>query len=263
MLTQRGHHVFAGVRSAEDGNALRESLGENVTPISVDVTNATQIHEASRLINEKVGSAGLAGLVNNAGIALAGPLEFLPIDELRRQLDVNVIGQIEVTQAVLPAIRRARGRIVFMGSVAGRSALPMMGPYAASKHALEALTDSLRVELHPWGIHVAIVEPGVITTPIWDTSIAAAERMLERMPAQATEYYGWIIDAMMRRVKRGRMRGLPPERVAEVVEHALFARKPKTRYPLGRDASLRVLFQRLPDRFRDYIIRRQLEKIRE
>ncbi len=260
-LVRHGHHVFAGVRSDTDAAALRTIGGTQVTPVQIDVTDPAQVRAAGQLIDEHTGGAGLSGLVNNAGIAVAGPLEFLPIDELRRQLEVNVIGQIEVLQAVLPAIRRAKGRVVFVGSVAGRSAMPMMGPYAASKHALEALADSLRVELRPWGIYVSIVEPGVIATPIWETSIASATRARERMSERTTEYYGRIIDALTRRAQGGTMRGLPPERVAAVVEHALFASKPKTRYLVGRDARLRVFFQWLPDRWRDRIISAQLEKL--
>jgi NAD(P)-dependent dehydrogenase (short-subunit alcohol dehydrogenase family) len=253
--------VFAGVRDSADGENLRANAPDRITPLIVDVTNASAIQAAARAINDGVGDVGLAGLVNNAGIAVAGPLEFLPIDELSRQLDVNVIGQIAVLQAVMPAIRKATGRVVFMGSIAGRSALPLVGPYAASKHALEAMADSLRVELMPWGIHVAIVEPGVIATPIWDTSLAAATRTLERMPVEANERYGRIIEAMLKRVQAGTVRGLPPERVAEVVEHALFAPRPKPRYLVGRDARVRALLQVLPDRWRDRIISRQLAKL--
>jgi NAD(P)-dependent dehydrogenase (short-subunit alcohol dehydrogenase family) len=261
VLAAHGHHVFAGVRDPVDGENLRTNAPGRVTPLIVDVTDASTIQAAARAINDVVGDTGLAGLVNNAGIAVAGPLEFLPIDELRRQLEVNVIGQIAVLQAVLPAIRKATGRVVFMGSIAGRSALPLVGPYAASKHALEALADSLRVELLPWGIQVAIIEPGVIATPIWDTSLTSATRTLERMPVEATERYGRIIDALTKRVQGGTVRGLPPERVAAVVEHALFARRPKPRYLVGRDARLRALLQVLPDRWRDRMISRQLAKI--
>ena len=260
-LAAHGHHVFAGVRSEADGAALRAAAPDRITPLMLDVTSSATIQDAGRIIESATGSTGLSGLVNNAGVAIAGPLEFLPVDELRRQLDVNVVGQIEVLQAVMPAIRRATGRVVLMGSIAGRSALPLVGPYAASKHALEALADSFRVEMMPWGIHVALVEPGVIATPIWDTSLASATRTLERMPALATERYGRIIDAMTKRVQSGTVRGLPPERVAEAVEHALFADKPKTRYLIGRDAQLRALFQKLPDRWRDRIISRQLAKL--
>src|SRR5690606_21834854 len=152
----------------------------SVVPVLLDVTDDAQIAAGAEAIRSATGGA-LHGVVNNAGIAVAGPLEFLPVAALRRQLDVNVIGQIAVTQALLPMVRAARGRLVFVGSIAGRSALPYVGPYSASKFALEALADTLRVELMPWHIHVALIEPGVIATPIWQTSIDAALAMLEQV----------------------------------------------------------------------------------
>jgi NAD(P)-dependent dehydrogenase (short-subunit alcohol dehydrogenase family) len=259
-IARAGHQVFAGVRAPADAEDLQRE-GPGITPVQLDVTNGEQVRAAADFIAQRVGSAGLYGVVNNAGIALACPLEFIPIDELRRQLEVNVIGQIAVTQAVLPLIRRATGRIVNIGSIAGRSALPMTGAYAASKFALEALTDSLRVELMPWGIQVAIVEPGVIATPIWETSAAAADRILARLPATALEYYGNIIDALRRHAAGGTTRGLPPDAVAQVVEHALFAKRPRTRYLVGRDARLRAALGVLPDRVLDRLIRRRLQRM--
>ena len=260
-LAGLGHRVFAGVRSDADGAALREQLGERVIPLRLEVTDPLQIAQAAATIEARVGSAGLNGLVNNAGVAIAGPLEFLPIAELRRQLDINVVGQIAVTQAMLPLIRSARGRIVTIGSISGRSALPMTGAYAASKFALEALTDSLRVELRPWGIEVVIVEPGVITTPIWETSIAAAERIATQLPPRAIEYYGRIREGLKGKVRAGAAQGLAPERVAQVVEQALFSSKPKTRYVVGKDARKRLFLQRLPDRWRDALIAREMAKL--
>ncbi|HEY7923524.1 MAG TPA: SDR family oxidoreductase, partial [Vicinamibacteria bacterium] len=158
-LVRSGWRVLAGVRRKGDAP-------EGTEEVQLDVTDAAQIKAAADGVEE------LHALVNNAGIAIAMPLEFVPLDELRHQLEVNVVGQVAVTQAFLPVLRRARGRIVFVGSIAGRSALPFLGPYAASKHALEAIADSLRVELRPWGIHVAIVEPGSIRTPIWTRGAA-------------------------------------------------------------------------------------------
>lgn len=261
-LAQGGHHVFAGVRQAAHGEELRREA-DTITPLELEVTNPAQIEAAAGLIERQVGAAGLHGLVNNAGIAVAGPLEFLPIDELRRQLEVNVIGQIAVTQALLPLIRRAAGRIVNMGSIAGRSALPMTGPYAASKFALEALTDSLRAELQPWGIQVAVIEPGVIATPIWETSAAVADQLIARMSPKAIEYYGGVIAALRKRALTATTRGLPPDTVARAVEHALFSDRPKTRYLVGRDAHVRLALEWLPDRIRDRIIRRQLARIEQ
>jgi NAD(P)-dependent dehydrogenase (short-subunit alcohol dehydrogenase family) len=228
-LRDRGWRVLAGVRregSAPDG----------CEELILDVTDPPALE-----LDE------LHGLVNNAGVAVAGPLECLPPDELRRQLEVNVVGQLRVTQLCLPALRKARGRVVNMGSISGLNALPLLGAYAMSKFALEAMTDSLRVELEPWGIHVAIVEPGTIRTPIWT-------RERRDPPSEALALYGARLDAFRRLAVRRGTSGAPPEAVADVVEHALTAEKPKTRYLVGRDAKLRARVERLPDRLRDRVL---------
>jgi NAD(P)-dependent dehydrogenase (short-subunit alcohol dehydrogenase family) len=232
-LRDRGWRVLAGVRRAGTAPEGTEEMLVDVTeppPLELDALN---------------------GLVNNAGIAVAGPLEFLPPEELRRQLEVNVVGQLRMTQLCLPALRKGRGRIVNMGSISGLNALPLLGAYAMSKFALEAMTDALRVELAPWGIHVAIVEPGTIKTPIWT-------RERPDPPPEASELYGVRIDAFRRlAVERGTA-GAPPETVADAVEHALSADKPRTRYLVGRDAKLRARVERLPDRIRDRVIVRRV-----
>ena len=258
-LIDRGYYVYAGVRQEADAERWRNH-SDRAHPLIMDVTDQATIDAAARAIQSSLGNKSLAGVVNNAGIAIAGPLEFLPIAELRRQLEVNVIGQIAVTQAVLPMLRTSRGRIINIGSIAGRSALPLTGAYAASKFALEALTDSLRVELMPAGIEVSIIEPGVIATPIWDTSMKSADVILNGLPKAAFDYYGRLIAAVRKRAERG-VGGLPPSVVADAVEHALTAKRPRTRYLVGRDARTRALFQHLPDRVRDRLIARQLAKL--
>ena len=258
-LARAGWCVFAGVRRDEDGAALR-SAGGAIVPVRLDVTDEAQVAAAAATIAEHA-RGELHGVVNNAGIAVAAPLEYLPVQELRRQLEVNVLGQVAVTQALLPMLRRAQGRIVFVSSISGRSALPFTGPYAASKHALEALADAWRVELLPWGLHVALIEPGVIATPIWQTSIDAAERLLAGAPAELEERYGRTLGALRRRALRGTS-GLPADTVAVAIEHALSAAAPRTRYLIGRDARLRLWLERfLPDRVRDRLIARQLERL--
>ncbi|MGH7447915.1 MAG: SDR family oxidoreductase [Longimicrobiales bacterium] len=269
-LARDGFRVYAGVRREEDGLALLRDAGDAVVPVLLDITEPEQIRAATEHIAAQTGERGLQALVNNAGIAIAGPLEFLPIDELRRQLEVNVIGQLAVTQACLPLLRRARssakgdyrsGRIVFMSSASGRSALPFTGAYAASKFALEAAADSLRIELRPFGLSVALVEPGVIATPIWDTSRQAAERNLERMPPELEEHYGRALTALRSRIAR--TGGLPPGRVADSVSHALTSRHPRTRYVVGRDARVRILMEALlPDSIRDWIIGGAVNRLR-
>ena len=246
-LAQAGWRVLAGVRREGDAPEGTEEL-------LLDVTDAEQIRDAAESVDE------LNGLVNNAGIALGSPLELVPVDQLRHQLEVNLVGQVAVTQALLPALRRAKGRIVFMGSIAGRSALPFLAPYAASKHALEAVADSLRLELKPFGIPVSIVEPGSIRTAIWGRSAARADELAATMDSELAELYAERVAAFRSvALKRGEG-GAPADRVAEVVEEALTAERPHARYLVGRDAKLRAGFERLPDRLRDRIYERVLLK---
>ncbi len=258
-MDQKGWRVFAGVRKEADGDALKAKASERLTPVILDVTEQPTINASAETVAAAVGESGLAGLVNNAGIGVGGPLEFISIDELRRQLEVNVIGQIAVTQAFMPLIRKGTGRIVNMGSIGGRMAFPFLGPYNASKFAMEALTDSLRQELQPWGIHVSIVEPGSIATPIWDKSHAAAHDLRESLPEEAMMLYGEMAEALDKALTEFEAAAIPPDNVAKFVEHALTAKTPRTRYVVGRDAQIqRMLVKWAPDRVRDGLVRRQL-----
>lgn len=244
-LARNGWKVYAGVRREGDAPKGTEEL-------LLDITDAEQVAAAAERVPE------LHGLVNNAGIALAAPLEFIPVDELRRQLEVNVIGQVAVTQAFLPKLRATRGNVVFVGSIAGRSALPFLGAYAASKHALEAIADSLRLEVEPFGIGVSIVEPGTIATPIWTKSAAVADQLRERMPAALGELYGERIATLGRIAAKRGAKGASAEDVARAVEEALNGDPPPTRGLVGRDAKIRATIERLPDRLRDRVYRRVL-----
>jgi NAD(P)-dependent dehydrogenase (short-subunit alcohol dehydrogenase family) len=241
-LARSGWRVLAGVR--KEGDAP-----EGTDEVLLDVTDDEQIEAAAGRVDE------LDALVNNAGVALAMPLEHVPLDELRRQLEVNVVGQIAVTQAFVPALRRARGRVVFVGSIAGKSALPFLGPYAASKHALEALADSLRMELRPWGIGVTIVEPGTIRTPIWGKGAQKADELVDE---RSQELYGERIAALRKVAAERGANGAPPEAVAEVIERALTSNRPRARYLVGRDAWLRAGVEHLPTRARDRAYERLL-----
>ena len=255
-LESLGFRVFAGVRKDEDAERLREG----VTPVKLDVTDAGSISSAREQV-ENAAPEGLAGLVNNAGVSVSGPVEFIPIDELRHQLEVNLIGQVAVTQAFLPAIRRAKGRIVNLSSVGGRVALPLMSPYAASKFALEAVSDSLRREVRRFGVHVAVVEPGAVRTRIWEKGTAAADDLMERVPAEAEELYGELVRALRTQADQAAARGLEPVEVARVIEHALTAKRPRTRYMVGRDAKVRArLADVLPDRAFDALVHRTLSR---
>ncbi|MBN1219165.1 MAG: SDR family NAD(P)-dependent oxidoreductase [Anaerolineae bacterium] len=257
-LDKLGYQVFACVRKQVDAQTLQSQASERMVQLYLDVTKPETITSAAGLVEVAVGEAGLAGLVNNAGIAVGGPLEFLPITELRRQLEINVIGQIAVTQAFLPLLRLGRGRIVNMGSISGRVATPFLGPYAASKFALGALNDALRVELRPWGIEVCLIEPGAVDTPIWDKSLSAAEEATQTWPPEVFDLYGQAMAAVRQGVVRTSRSAAPVDEVIKAVMHALTANHPKTRYLVGRGVGVAALLAKiLPDRIRDRLITQQ------
>lgn len=252
QLDRLGHRVFAGVRRAGDGDALRASASARLTPIALDVGHADQIASAARAVEEALAGAPLDGLVNNAGIALGGPLEFVDIAVLRHQLEVNVVGLVAITQALLPLVRRGPGRIVNLGSMGGRVALPFMGPYCASKFAVEAVTDALRMELGPWGIQVSVVEPSPVQSAIWDKAQAQYRELMAALPARAHELYGPYFDRVMRGVADSVRSAVPTSATDRAIEHALLAPRPRTRYVVGPAARLAVAMRwLLPDRLLD------------
>lgn len=258
-LDRLGYQVFAGVRREADGKALKKKARGSLMTVRMDVTDDAAISAAAETVEKAVGEEGLIGLVNNAGIVMPGPLEFLPLDDLRRQLEVNVIGQVAVTQAFLPLLRKGSGRIVNIGSIGGRMATPFQGAYNASKFAMEALTDSLRLELRPWGIHVSIVEPGNIDTPIWQKGLGQADVLLEKMPAHGRELYDPVVDAARQAAEKSARTAIPPMAVAKAVVHALTADKPKTRYVVGTDARIQAVVARLvPDGMKDWLVSREM-----
>lgn len=254
-LDKQGYRVFAGVRDKADGERITASAGPKLMPIRLDVMDAASIAAAVHTVKAMVGEHGLAGLVNNAGIAVAGPVELLPITEWRRQFEVNVFGLVAVTQAFLPLLRQGQGRIVNIGSISGRSAMPYMAPYSASKHALSGLTDSLRLEVSPWGIHVALIEPGAIATPIWSKT----RKEVEAWDRSWTQEMNALYAARCARAKdfaaQAGAQAPPPGIVVDAVIHALRSRFPKARYLVGRDARIRaVLAALLPYRLHDWLI---------
>lgn len=255
-LDRLGFVVFAGVRKVEDGEALQRQGGTNrLIPLILDVTDDASIQQSRAIVAEHVGTSGLFGLINNAGIAVVGPLEAVPIPDLRRQLEINLIGQVAVTQTFLPLVRLARGRIVNMGSIAGRAAMPLMGPYSASKFALEAITDALRLEVQQWGIEVSIIEPGAIATPIWDKSGKGATDLEAATTPEMRMLYAGVIAGVRKVVAEAANRAIAPDAVAQAVEHALTAARPKTRYLVGADAKFRALMVKLlPDRVSDTVL---------
>jgi len=242
-LAGLGFHVFAGVRKPQDGERLQREI-QGVTSLQIDVVDPDSIARAADAAADATGGR-LAGLVNNAGVAVPAPIEHQPIDDFRRQVEVNLIGQVAVTQAFLPQLRAARGRIVNMSSIGGKVAVPLLGAYAASKFGIEGFSDSLRRELRPWGIHVAVIEPGTIATPIWDKGIASGDELEASMSEQAKRDYGPLIATVRTASEQGAKTGLPPDAVAKDVAHALTAGKPKTRYLVGREAKSRALLARI------------------
>jgi NAD(P)-dependent dehydrogenase (short-subunit alcohol dehydrogenase family) len=251
-LSSLGFRVFAGIRQQKDEQNLANESSKGLIPIHLDVTDTGSVNRVKELLHAELGDKGLDALINNAGIAVTGPIEFIPLEDLRRQFEVNVIGQVAITQACLGMIRRASGRIVNISSFSGQVALPFLGPYASSKFALEAISDALRVELRPWGIHVILIEPGRIATPIWEKSLAKADENMQSLPPQGKELYGSIIEYARQSMMKPSRTMLKVEAVAGVVEQALTVKKPKPRYAIGRKTSQRILlFKILPTGLRD------------
>jgi NAD(P)-dependent dehydrogenase (short-subunit alcohol dehydrogenase family) len=255
-LDRLGFKVFAGVRKEADGERLRGEASERLEPLILDVTDPQHISRAAEQVSRATG-ARLAGLVNNAGIGVGGPVELLPIGDFRRQIEVNLIGQVAVTQAFIPALRQARGRLVFISSIGGLVATPYMAPYHASKFGIEAVGDVVRQELRQFGVQVSIVEPGSIATPIWQKGRATAKAARGNLSPEGQELYGKPIGRFEEVMAQTAERGAPPEKVARVVAHALTASRPRTRYLVGADArAMATLKKLLGDRLRDRLVAR-------
>jgi len=264
-LAKNGWTVLAGVRDPAAGESLLAEAPSpgRVVALTLDVTDAEQIARAAQKVDEETGEAGQPGsgrldaLVNNAGIGIGGPLEIIPLDEVRRQFEVNVFGQIAVTQALLPALRRAHGRVVLVSSIGGRVPIAFTAPYAASKHALEAIGDALRVELHSSNVQVALIEMASVATPIWGKAQAEAERV--NIPPELEPVYGQALTGMEKAMNDAAQNGIPVEQLAETIEGALTSPRMKARYLVGRRAKQMLLAKRLlPDRVFDRVIRRNL-----
>jgi NAD(P)-dependent dehydrogenase (short-subunit alcohol dehydrogenase family) len=244
--------VFAGVRSEADYRALGAS-GPNVVPVYLDVTDPSSIARAKADVAASTGGL-LDGVVNNAGIVVAAPLEIIEPAEFRKQLDVNVVGPLLVTQAFLPLIRASKGRIVTIGSISGKFATPFTGAYSISKFAVEAMSDALRVELAPFGIRVILIEPGPVKTPIWQRTQTAATASMQRSAPETLALYADSIAKMQRLASKLESDGDDPDAVAAVVERALTAAYPRARYLVGTSARVQLLIARLPEFIRDRLI---------
>lgn len=256
-MDRLGWQVFAGVRWKKDADSLRRAASARLTPIFLDVTKAAQVRGAVKLVDQASGASGLSGLVNNAAVPYGGPIEFLDLDQLRQAFEVNFFGVVAVTQALIPLLRRGSGRVVNITSISGLVASPFISPYSTSKFSVEAFSDALRVELHPWSIRVAVIEPGAIDTPIWDKAVAVSRTIARGLRPAGLKLYGKAFDT----VREGfAPHGIPPEATARAVAHALTSPHPHTRYRVGPDAFVVGFFRFLPDRVRDWYFLSRLRR---
>ena len=257
-LSEQGFRVFAGVRKQSDADAILGRNNSRLQPLILDVTQPDTISAAVQTLQANLGGSGLSGLVNNAGISYDQPLECVPIASVRHQMEVNVIGTLAVTQAFLPMVRQARGRIVTIGSISGRLANPISGPYCMSKFAIEAFADCLRRELEPWGIHVSLIEPGVIKTAIWDKNDAYDWRS-DASPEHLS-LYGAMYGKFRKTIVKSTKNASSCDKVSKAILHALTAPTPRTRYLVGPDARMLArLAYFLPDRVLDSILKKSME----
>ncbi len=249
-LARRGFHVLAGVRRDRDADAIR---GPGIEPLILDITNPDHIRALTTRVDGD--PRPVRALVNNAAIQANVPIEAFAIDEWRRMFEVNLFGQIAVTQALLPALIRSKGRVVNISSVGGKVAMATYGPYAATKFALEAASDSLRRELAPCGVQVVVVEPGAVRTEMLGRAIATANESVSAMTPEQGQRYGALVHAVNAQAESSTKSGLPADAAAKVIARAVTARKPRTRYTIGRDAALITRLTRfLPDRTLDRVL---------
>jgi NAD(P)-dependent dehydrogenase (short-subunit alcohol dehydrogenase family) len=251
-LASRGWDVIAGVRSEQDAAAVTTLNPQRISSVILDVTDASHIAALTGSLPER-----LDAVVNNAGIVVSGPMETVSSDEWRKQLDINVIGQLAVTQAVLPRLRTSRGRIVFISSVNGKLSMPLIGAYCASKFALEAAADALRMELRPWHIPVAIIEPAQTDTDMWRTADSMVHDVEASLTPEQRDLYAKHVVGMKKMIPVSQKLAVPAEKVSVLVEEALTARRPRAHYMVGIGPKLQVaLMTNLPTWARDRVLRR-------
>jgi NAD(P)-dependent dehydrogenase (short-subunit alcohol dehydrogenase family) len=257
-LDKEGYRVFAGVRKDTDAESLIEVASDRLTPITIDVTEDRSIEAAKDEVQRAVGEDGIVGLVNNAGVGGGGPIEFMDLDNFRDTLEINLVGQIAVTQAFMSLIREAKGTIVFIASIGGRIATPFLSPYNASKFGIEAVGESLRAEVMPWGIDVTVVEPGSISTEIWAKGADTASDQLEGLSPDARRLYGKQLTRFSEALGETADRGIHPDKVAIVIHKAIRSDKPKHRYLVGTDAKVAARLKGyLPERTFSKFLRSQ------
>lgn len=258
-LSEKGFHVFAGVRRARDGEALQAQASAPITPLIIDVTKERTIADARSTVEAAVGKAGLAGVVNNAGIGVPAPLELQPMADFRRQLEVNLFGPVAMIQAFLPLVRRGHGRIVNVGSIGGMIVLPLNGAYSASKFGMRAISDALRLELRQWGIHVSLIEVAPVESAIYGKTYAALDGLEEKLGKDGFRLYQGQIAAIKKAVEKAEADADAATVIAKAIHDALTSDKPKPRYLVGHGAKETGVAAALPDRLRDKALARELK----
>lgn len=261
-LVRRGENVLAGIRNEQDAKKISElcsNLAGKVEPLLLDVTQEEHLVHLEQFLEKK--KIFLKGLVNNAGIVAAGPLEIIPLEKVKELFEVNVFGLLRVTQICLPSLRSTKGRIVNMSSISGLTVTPVLSPYCASKHCVEVFSDALRMELRPWEIEVSLIEPGSIATPIWEKSLYHSSAHLKSLPEKKFSLYENLLARFEKLALAISKNASPPELVVDKTMHALFAKKPKTRYLVGAGARQSLIQNWLPDRWRDSLILKYLRSL--
>ena len=259
-LAKEGWTVYAGVRKDADAESLRQEVAGDVRPVLLDVTDTERIVAFAKELTDELGGRGLDALVNNAGVAEGGPIEALSDADWRWHFDVNVFGLVNMTRELLPLLRAAKGRVVNVGSIAGRVAGPMLGPYNAGKHAVEAISETLRFEVEDFGMHVSCVEPGTIATAIWEKGDEQFAKITSTIDADNMARYDKYIDLLRGFLAEGSTSGVAPAKVADVVHHALTSSRPKHRYLVGPNSTIVGVVSRLPDRLRKQLMGVNLRK---
>jgi NAD(P)-dependent dehydrogenase (short-subunit alcohol dehydrogenase family) len=257
-LAENGFQVFAGVRREVDGEALQAQTSASLTPLIIEVTDEATISAAATTVADAVGDRGLAGLVNNAGIGVPAPIEFQPMADFRKQLEVNLFGPVAMIQAFLPLIRRGGGRIVNVGSIGGLLVLPINGAYSASKFGIRAISDALRLELRQWNIHVSLIEVAPVKTAIFGKSFEALDNLENTLGEEGFALYEHQIAAIRKAVEKAEADADPPLVIAKAILHALTSDKPKTKYLVGHGGKETALAAALPDHARDRALAREL-----
>ena len=258
LLARSGFSVLAGVRKDADAESLRqEAAGASLQlqTVTLDVTERAHIQDLAAKLPGMLGDGQLYALVNNAGVVVAGPAESVAAETWEHQYRTNLFGPIALTAAMIPFLRRSRGRIVNVSSIGGRCAVPFMSPYTSSKFAMEGWSDALRVELRRDGIEVVLVEPGAIATPLWAKGHQAGDRLESELPSPMRQRYASEIDAVRAMARKTEKIAIPPLKVAYAILQALTARKPRTRYLVGTDAKVQAALKwLLPDRWMDGLL---------